>query len=148
VKTYNATIVGLLLTLGASAALAADWVRAYLDPEETVYIDRGSIVKKGKYWRSWSRTNFFAPELFRGAPANGTPYSSVRQLVLFDCEEREMYILSATYFRGPDLEGGVVVDDPTTPNEKPLLYPVTPDSVNESRLDYVCQAANAKPAQK
>lgn len=113
-----------------SLSSASDWAQI----DETIYVDRDSIVKDGRFTKAWIRVDY-ADEQKGDEATNFKPYDSITYFTRFDCRHRSSADKKAVYY---DSEGNVV-------SSIALPHPaqfeeVVPDSIGEKELKYVCSS--------
>jgi hypothetical protein len=106
----------------AAAAAAADWVYVASGGNETDhYVDRTSIRQVGAYKQAWEKAEYID---------RSSEYERMLGLYEYDCAGRRTRRLQlTTYYR----DGRNVGDQ----GDRVWVY-VTPDTVAENQLDYVC----------
>ena len=114
----------------SSAALAQDWYRLGVSPDQTsvVFADAESVNGAGATIRSaWFDTYY--------DPARRTPFGSEssQDHDEFDCAARSIRVLTSLYFRSDGTVSKVGQPDATP-------FPVRPDTVGEAKLLFACTA--------
>jgi hypothetical protein len=128
------TILSVVLCLAVNAASASDWAYLGGDDKLSVFLDKESISRAGKYRKAW--ISYTYPE---GRLIDGRNYYSSKSLTYYSCPERTSGTFQIIYYSEQYGKG-----DPITSRTSPVvasaLYEVVPDSYGETILKHVCKA--------
>ena len=124
----------------AADALATTWVLVGDSLTMTAEVDRDGITREGPIAKAWSRWNY-APAQY--TPGDGKAYQSVKILNLYNCTTRQYAIAQQTAYAGPNGSGEVVFAD-TVPTSRLQYSEVTPETIGENSLVYVCKQTRKK----
>lgn len=132
----------VLLGVCASSTFAADWKKLSETESRSDFLDRSSVSRKGVHVRSWSKVKFRAPQELKGRVSEGTHYSSALQFADFDCDARELYLVSVIYYAGTDVNGRLLHSEKAARGEVPSFTPVAPGTVGETWMKNACNKPN------
>ena len=121
----------LLLLLMVSTNVMAEWTRVTEseDGEQTVYIDYGTIKKKGHKVKMWVLKDYKT-----AITDGGYTFLSELGLEEYDCIEETKQTMGFYYFSG-NMRGGTPVYSDTTTN---LLNPIVLGSISETPFKIAC----------
>jgi carbonic anhydrase len=124
-------LVALLVCVGSTAALSADWQTVASDKKRTIELDRASVLQSDPGTKvAWGRIVLSESE----AAAAG--YTTVKALNRYDCRNQTYSAIKRVYL---DAESSVVKDE-RVKVEKDM--PVAPGSVDEKLWRDVCKPAD------
>lgn len=91
----------LLITLGATPVLAANWTATGLSDDVEYGIDRSSIARQADLVTVWTMLDY------RKVQRNslGKPYWSTKALIEMNCSNRQVRTRSLAFYSGPKLTG-------------------------------------------
>ena len=122
----------IILLLLSSGPAYAEWVvlpGGGDDAVLAVYVDPGTIQRKGDLVKMWSLYNFTTIQTNAS-----TPYSSYKAQNEYDCAGERSRILAVTFFSGQMGRGQVVFSD-SAEND---WQPVAPESIGRSLWKRAC----------
>jgi hypothetical protein len=122
----------VLLLLTVSTTVSAEWTRVSGSPDGdmTVYVDYGTIKKKGNKVKMWNMYDFKTVQI----SVNKNLLSSVNR-VEYDCEEETGRTLDF-YWYSRNMRNGEIVFSLTNQKDEPES--ILPGSINEGLLKIAC----------
>ena len=139
-KALSFTLILIMLGTPLLAG-ATNWVQIGSTNEVSLLIDKDSIRKNGKNVKAWAMWQYSQPqELPYLNPKKY--YLSQKVLEVFDCVNVKFGASQIIDYA--DLNGGDVVDIVSTDEHLIKSIEPAPDTIGESLLNYVCNAAKKK----
>jgi hypothetical protein len=122
----------VLLLLMVSTSVFAEWSKlgGSSDKESTVYVDYGTIKKKGNKVKMWSLIDYKTVH-----EVAGKKYLSVMGRNEYDCEEETSRLLDFHYHSGNMRQGESVLSDT---NLKEEATSIVPESIDETFFKIAC----------
>ncbi len=120
----------VLLLLMVSTNVFAEWTKIASVNDNTVYIDIGSIKRKGNKVKVWYLYDFNTVRKFENYN-----YLSQVQHDEFDCKDTTSRMLDYYWYSGNKRSGGVVYSET---NIKDVGISIMPDSILEGLFTIVC----------
>lgn len=119
-------------------AVASDWRLAAsgADNDPLVYVDTYSISRKGNLKKAWFRYDYQSSQNMDFPPFK--QYQSMKELDYYNCTERTMSTAQRILYTGMTGSGGVVFSA-SVPVGMLQFDDVTPDTIGESMLNFVCR---------
>jgi hypothetical protein len=115
----------------SSASYASDWQKVTYTDSYQMFIDFNSISPKDKYKKAWVKYDYNTPQKLNGY--EDKQYDSEMMLWVFNCKEKTMSGLQYIQYNGLD-----VVSSSTEDSKNMKFSDVTPDSMAERAMSYVC----------
>ena len=125
--------VALVMTL-ASFCVTAQWLKVDYQNRQTTYIDLSSSIKGGNTVKMWVLTDYEKVILLQGLQ----PYSSMKELIEYDCWQRQERTTYYVTFSG-NMGRGQSNNSFTVPNGGSDWKPIAPDSVSSVMLKMACK---------
>lgn len=123
----------ILLLFSSSGPAYSEWMSLFTTEEETVYVDRDTLRRKGELVKMWSLFDFKIART-----VGGDPNLSSKLQIEFDCAEERTRKLASTYFSGHMGSGkaNYTISDPSK------WIPVEPASTGEALWKVACGAGH------
>lgn len=125
--------VALVMTL-VSLGVMAEWQKVDYQNRQTTYVDSSSSIKGGNTVKMWVLTDYERAMILQGLQ----PYSSMKELIEYDCWQRQEREIHYVTFSG-NMGRGQSNNSFTVPNGGSDWKPVAPDSVSSVMLKIACK---------
>ncbi len=122
----------VLLLLVVSTNVMAEWTAVGSVDNLTVYVDFGTIKRKGNKVKMWHLFDFKTVKIL---PDSNTKYLSLVSRNEYDCEEETSVALDM-YWYSENMRGGEVVYSSTTKDD---AISILPGSINETFYKAACR---------
>ena len=122
----------VLLLLMVSTSVFAEWTEIGSKDVMTVYVDYGSIKKKGHKVKMWRLYDFKTVQIFA---EDNTRYLSDMRRYEYDCEEERHQQLDIYWYSGNMRSGDIVY---SSNNIKDEAISILPESIGETLFNIAC----------
>ena len=135
-------LLPLFTLLISASAYASDWVFVTDTDDETIFVDKSSIVQIGKYKKAWVWHDGKSARFLDSSSSFDT-YLSTLELSLARCDERTSSYIRDIYYEKSSMKGKVVYSYGEELS-KAKFQDVVPNSVGENIFNYICRKNHSK----
>ena len=122
----------ILLLLMVSTSVFAEWTRVGKNTvgDKTIYVDTGTIKRKGNKVKMWTLYDFNTVRQFENSR-----YLSQMERDEYDCEEETSALLDFLWYSGNMKNGDIVFSSTNIKNEAESIIP---ESIDETLFKIAC----------